>query len=151
AYTVNVTTVNGFGGTITFACPSGLPSLTSCSFNPAQVTVSGNSGSTALSISTTAPTAAPPASNLSGLVTRGGFLALGIVLAGVAGRRRRSWRSAFLLRGMLALAAMLVSCGGSGAPPIVHNPGTPPGTYTVTVSATSGATAHQSTITLVVQ
>jgi hypothetical protein len=150
-YTVNVTTTNGFGGTINFACPSGLPSLTNCSFNPAQVTVSGNSGSTMLSISTTAGTAAPPAGNLSSrLFTSGGFLALGVVLVGaVAGRRRR--KSFFLLLGVLTLAVLLGSCGGGGGTTVVHNPGTPPGSYTVTVSATSGSTTHQTTITLVVQ
>jgi hypothetical protein len=151
-YTVNVTTTNGFGGTINFACPSGLPSLTSCSFNPMQVTVSGNSGSTTLTIATTAPTTTPPGGNLnSGLLTGGGFLALGLALIGIAGKKRGS-KSAFLLLGVLALAAVLGSCGGGGGtPPVVHNPGTPPGTYTVTVSATSGSTTHQSTITLVVQ
>jgi hypothetical protein len=150
-YTVNVTTTNGFGGTINFACPSGLPSLTNCAFNPAQVTVSGNSGSTMLSISTTAGTAAPPAGNLSSrLFTSGGFLALGVVLVGaVAGRRRR--KSFFLLFGVLSLAVLLGSCGGGGGTTVVHNPGTPPGSYTVTVSATSGSTTHQTNITLVVQ
>ncbi|HKF22129.1 MAG TPA: Ig-like domain repeat protein [Candidatus Angelobacter sp.] len=151
SYTVNVTTTNGFGGTINFACPSGLPSLTNCSFNPPQVSVSGNSGSTMLSISTTAGTAAPPAGNLSSrLFTSGGFLALGVVLVGaVAGRRRR--KSFFLLLGILALATLLGSCGGGGGTTVVHNPGTPPGSYTVTVSATSGSTTHQTNITLVVQ
>jgi hypothetical protein len=150
-YTVNVTTTNGFGGTINFACPSGLPSLANCSFTPTAVTVSGNTGSTTLAISTTAPTAAPPGGNLgSRLFTSGGFLALGVVLVGaVAGRRRR--KSFFLLLGVLALAAALGSCGGGGGSTVVHNPGTPPGTYSVTVSATSGGTTHQTTITLVVQ
>jgi photosystem II stability/assembly factor-like uncharacterized protein len=151
SYTVNVTTTGGFSGTINFACPSGLPSLTSCSFNPMQVTVSGNTGSTTLTISTTAPTAAPPAPGLnSGLLTGGGFLALGLALIGIAGKKRGR-KSAFLLLGVLALAATLGSCGGKGTPAVTHNPGTPPGTYTVTVSATSGSTTHQSTITLVVQ
>lgn len=75
---------------------------------------------------------------------------MGVVLVGaVAGRRRR--KSFFLLLGILALATLLGSCGGGGGTTVVHNPGTPPGSYTVTVSATSGSTTHQTNITLVVQ
>jgi hypothetical protein len=150
SYTVNITTTNGFGGTVNFACPSGLPSLTTCSFTPSSVTVSGNSGSSALSISTTAPTAATPAPGLSSRLTGAGLFALGMVLAGLAGRKRRLLQSALMLVVVLGLLVGLSSCGGGGSN-VQHNPGTPAGTYTVTVSATSGTTTHQTTITLVVQ
>ena len=76
---------------------------------------------------------------------------MGVVLAGAVAGRRRSRKSALLLFGTIALIGFLASCGGGSPPPPQHNPGTPPGTYTVTVSATSGATTHQQTITLVVQ
>jgi len=150
SYTVNVTTTDGFAGTINFACPSGLPSLTNCSFNPASVTVNGNTGSSALTISTTAATVAPPVTGLNSRLTGAGFLALGMVLAGLAGRKRRRLQSAMMLVVVLGLLFGLSSCGGGGSN-VQHNPGTPAGTYTVTVSATSGTTTHQSTITLVVQ
>jgi hypothetical protein len=49
-----------------------------------------------------------------------------------------------------------IACGGSGSPsspPIrkAPNPGTPPGTYTVTVTGSSGAQSHNMKLTVVVQ
>src|SRR5262249_32464410 len=114
SYTVNVTTTNCFGGAVNFACSTGLPSLASCSFNPASVIVSGNLTSSALSISTTAPTAASPAPGLGSSLTGGGFLAVGLLLAGLAGRKRRRLQSALMLIAFLGLLAGLSSCGGGG-------------------------------------
>ncbi|HEY6304857.1 MAG TPA: Ig-like domain repeat protein [Candidatus Angelobacter sp.] len=148
AYTINVGALNGFTGTVSFTCTSGLPSLTSCSFNPTSVTTAG---STTLTIATTAPTSTPPATGLgAGLGTTAGFFGL-VLFGGLTARKRaRRWLPAFLLPTVLALCGALVSCGGGG-PPVVHNPGTPPGTSTVTITATSGNTTHTATVTLVVQ
>jgi hypothetical protein len=143
-YAINVAAVNGFAGSVNFSCTSGLPSLTSCSFSPA--TVSGN-GSTTLTISTTAASAAPPATGVnSALGPAVGLFSLVFFGSLAMQKRSRSLRPAFLL-GVLVLAAGLISCGGGGG----HNPGTPPGTSTVTITATSGNTTHTATVTLVVQ
>jgi hypothetical protein len=145
-YTINVAALNGFTGTVSFNCSSGLPSLTTCGFNPA--TVAAN-GSTTLTITTTAPTSAPPASGLSaGLSATLGIFGL-TLFGGLAAGKRRG-RPLFMLLGVLALAAGLISCGGGGTK-VMHNPGTPTGTSTVTITATSGATTHTTTVTLVVQ
>jgi hypothetical protein len=150
-YTINLAPMNGFTGTVGFSCGSGLPALTSCTFNPATVALNGSPASSTLTISTKAPTAAPPANNLgSGLLTGGGFFALALVL-GWTGRKRRHGRVLLLTLGVLAFAAGLVSCGGGGSSPVTRNPGTPTGTFTVTVNATSGNTTHSSNITLTVQ
>jgi hypothetical protein len=53
-----------------------------------------------------------------------------------------------MMLGVLSLSMALISCAGSSTH---HNPGTTAGTYTVTLSATSGSTTHTSTITLMVQ
>jgi hypothetical protein len=146
-YTINVAAVSGFTGTVSFSCTSGLPSLTSCSFSPTTVTASGP---TTLTIATTAPTAAPPATGLSaGLGTTAGFFGL-VLFGGLAARKRaRRWGAAFLLLAMLVVCVALVSCGSK--PTVVHNPGTPTGTSTVTITATAGNTTHNATVTLVVQ
>jgi hypothetical protein len=146
-YTINTTTAAGFAGTVSFTCTTGLPSLTSCSFNPTTVT---NSGSTTLTISTTAPTSAPKSPNLgSSLMKTSGLFALGLVLAGSFAVKKRR-HSLLLLVIVLAMAAALVSCGGGGSS-VTHSPGTPAGTSTVTVTATSGSTTHSATVTLTVQ
>lgn len=148
-YTISITPQGGFNGTINFAC-TGLPALSSCAFNPATLTPSGSPTSTTLTISTTARTTAS-AQPLSGAtlaaITGVGFL--GIVFLGVPARRRRSlrWVGMMLLGSVLAFA---ISCGGSPKPPPTVT-GTPAGSFSVTVTATSGATTHSSVITLNVQ
>jgi hypothetical protein len=66
--------------------------------------------------------------------------------------RRRSWRTMLsILVAMIALGA-LASCGGVGSSGGGDgNAGTSPGTYTVTVTGTSGATIASGTVTLTVQ
>jgi hypothetical protein len=151
-YPISLLNLNGFVGTVNFTCTSGLPSLTACSFNPPSVALNGLGGNTTLTITTTAPTAAPPAPGLgAGLGTTAGFFGL-VLVGGLAVRKRgRRWGAAFLLLTVLSLCGALISCGGGGPPPITHNPGTPPGTSTVTITATSGSTTHTAIVTLVVQ
>jgi hypothetical protein len=51
-----------------------------------------------------------------------------------------------------ALAGGMVACGGGGGsttPP--STAGTPAGTYTITITATSGTTTHQSAVNLTVR
>jgi hypothetical protein len=148
-YTISITPQGGFNGTINFAC-SGLPAFTTCTFNPATLTPSGSAASTTLSIATTARTTAS-AQLVSGttLAAITGFGFLGIVFLGAPSRRRRSLRWAGMLLLGLTLA-FAVSCGGSPKPPPTVT-GTPPGSFSVTVTATSGATTHSSVITLNVQ
>ena len=55
-----------------------------------------------------------------------------------------------------ALALLLVSAGylsgcAGGFPELSKNTGTPAGTYTITVTATSGSDVHSTTVTLIVQ
>ena len=73
----------------------------------------------------------------------------GLVLL-AAGRRRR----ALLFFGLLmAMLVFIPSCGGGGGGSTTPPPsqGTPVGSYTVTVTATSGTLSQSGTFTLVVQ
>jgi hypothetical protein len=149
---VTINSLNGFKGTVTLACSAPLDTETTCVFNPATITTSGNSQ---LLITTTKPTA-----NKS--IGHAGFddkilgVALGALLIGLllpSVRRRRP-----------ALFALLVTCillGSSGCTnldnvaPIVPVSGTPLGTqlFSITTSGTDGVTTtyHNSKLQVTVQ
>ena len=147
--TLTVTGQPGYSGTINFSAAScsGLPHGSTCSFSPAAVT---NSGTTTLTISTTAAHSA----RLEGPAwwTTG----FGVTLAGVfllgSGSRRRTWR---LFLSLIAISCVItiVSCGGGDSHSSGGNsdPGTPVGSSTITVTAINGTLTHTATITLTVQ
>ena len=147
-YNISITPQGGFNGTISFAC-SGLPAKSSCSFNPPTLTPSGSDTSTTLTIATTGQTTASAHTvNVQTMAALTGIGFLGIVFLGVPTRRRRSLRLAGMMFLGLTLAFAIVSCGGHKTTPTI--PGTPPGTFSITVTATSGTTTHSSVITLTV-
>ena len=66
----------------------------------------------------------------------------------LATRRKLRTTAAFGAVAMLALVMLLPACSSSGG---THNPGTPTGPATVTVTATDGTLSHTVTINLNVQ
>jgi hypothetical protein len=68
-------------------------------------------------------------------------------------RLRVSAVGVFGFAALLLLTSYISGCGsaGSGFPVVNNNPGTPAGTFTVTVVGTSGAVQRTTTVTLVVQ
>ena len=148
--TFTVTPQNGFNSSVSFAC-SGLPSEAACSFNPPSVTPSGSAVTSALTVTTTAKSAAlrvPMPSSRPPIYT-----VLFPVLAMIFGiaARRKGLRGLQLLALLLLLtvASGLTSCGGGGSP---GNPGTPLGTSMVSVSASTsgGAVSHAATLTITI-
>ena len=147
---------SGYNGTINFtpsSC-SGLPAESTCSFVPPSVT---GAGFTNVYISTTAPHSAAanairPTLTSPWLAGGLGVTFAGIFLAGLPSKKRRSGT----LLSMLAVVFLLYSggCGGggsSGGPSPFKDPGTPKGSYSITVTATSGNLTHTANFTLVVQ
>lgn len=149
-FAIEISPQHGFNGTVTFSC-SGVPAGANCSFSPASVTPNGKAGSTTLTITTTAGGLAAfavpyrPYGGTSRLpVCAAMLLGIGMVVVGFGKKRRLQPLCLMLLTG--AALSGLVACGGSSTPPPA--PGTPAGTYTITVTATSGTVSHQSAITL---
>jgi hypothetical protein len=152
---VAVSSSTGFTGTITLTC-SGLPTGAACVFAPSSIKSPGTPGTTsaALTVTTTAATAAMLDRPRHGLFARAtalsGFMLFSIVLIGGRGRRRL----APMLLALLTAILLTPGCGGGGSstpPPPPPNPATPAGTYTIMVSASSGATTSTTSFTLFVQ
>jgi len=73
-----------------------------------------------------------------------GVLALAILASLALGRRRQIWLGLGLT---LLLASLWIACGGGGERVVQ---GTPPGTYTLTVTTNSAGLTHNIKLTLIV-
>jgi hypothetical protein len=151
--TVSIAPTFGFNQQVSFAC-SGLPSESSCSFLPATVTPNGqNSATTTLSINTTGPSTATDTGQWPFL--SGGTVLAICLLRPWKKRRQRLWMYSGLLFAIGVCGCGVFSgCGGSSSTQPT-NPGTPPGTYAITISATSGSgttgVTESSTLSLTIQ
>ncbi len=156
-----------FPGSVSLSC-SGAPTTSLCTFSPSSVTPGNSSAAVVMTISTTAssaklfPFGPPPSPPFGG----GGspiFYALWLALPAAYLIRLCSGSKAGLPASLIALfllGLLLASCGGGGSNGGGGGPGgvgtqqqgTQPGTYSITVTGTSGTLSHQasSTVTLIV-
>ena len=149
-YQVQLTPNPVYGTSIALAC-TGLPTASACNFSTNPVSLQGP-GSSTLNITTTArPVVTPAASLLTRHFYAIWLMLPGLTLLGVgvgSGRRRRRALGMFLLCGMFAMLLLLPACSSKNTQAPVS--GTPPGNYTITVTATSGSDTKSQTITLLV-
>lgn len=168
---LSIVGANGFTSAVTFSC-SGQPTNTSCTFNPNTVTpTSGGTVTTSLTVGTTMPGTPYHPMTIPANGGKAPWLYLAMVLllvaavvlrkfafAWVAGptleRRRARAFSLVGAAGLILAAVSLLSisgCGGGSSNNNAVNPGTPSGTTTLVVTATSGSISHSTNITLTVQ
>ena len=142
-YTLQVTPGGGFDQAVSFSC-DGAPSAATCIILPGSVTLDGTNAATATVTVTTNPhSLAPPGADSHTKIPIFGWLAaLGALLCLAAFRRRRA---RLVLAALVLLVAIWTACGGGETRVLL---GTPPGTYTLKVTATSGGLTHQVTLTL---
>lgn len=146
---ITFTPLNGYDGTITFACP-GLPAGVFCTFTPPQMV--GNLENTPMTgtllISTNGPaqvasnTRPLPSSRWGALlaVWSMGLGSVGMLLAGSRRHTRKSRSRLWLIGFGLVLLLMLAGCGFHPADSVSSN-WTPTGTTMATVTATATATS----------
>jgi photosystem II stability/assembly factor-like uncharacterized protein len=156
-FTISATPLTGgFPNSISFSA-SGLPSASSATFTPASVTPGATAATTTLSISTTARGALPPSARRAPRTTPQfalwsfalATILLGLIFFGRNNRHRRFAPATFIAAALL-LAIIIAGCGGGATTPPPPT-GTPAGTSTITVTATSGSLVHTTTVTLTVQ
>jgi hypothetical protein len=150
-YALSLAPAGTFTQPITLTC-TGAPAASTCSVNPASITPSGTTAvSATVTVATTAraqllpvtwlPRAIPPAA-----IWMAAFLVM--VLFAMT-RTHRALRPGAVLAGIVLVVSLsVISCGGG--PGGGGGGGTPPGTYNLTVTATSGNASKTMALSLTV-
>ncbi len=151
-YFVSVNPSQTFGANVTLSCGA-LPTGASCGFNPSSLTFNGpGSQSSTLRLTTTER----PVTTISSLKRRGPVYALWLMVPGMTllglGKSKRRRRHLLGLLGMLTLLGLVMllpACSSTRQQPVVS--GTPAGSYTLTLTATSGTFTQTAGFNLTVQ
>jgi pimeloyl-ACP methyl ester carboxylesterase len=155
-YNLQISPSNGLTGQITLSC-TGAPPLAFCSPSSSSITVNGTASAFTVIVTTTAssgvqlrtPRQSPPAFIDPHRILVCLALALGMYLL-FAPSNRSKLKPALMTLFLFALLMTLTSCGGA-SPPVVGSPGTPTGTFTLTVSGVSGGATRNLSLTLTVK
>jgi len=163
--TITVTPAGGFTGSVALSAsittsPSGIQNPPTLSFGATSpMSITGSAAGTATLTATTSAESgctaqAYPMHRGVPWYTSGGAALACLLLFGIRARRRRWLTMLGLLALLVAFSGGTLACGGGGGGSTcdtAENPGTLTGTYTVTVTGTSGTTTGQGTITLIVE
>jgi subtilase family serine protease len=150
--TITVDPSNGFTGTVDLTCtpPTSASSGVGCTISPASVTVTASSATATVTVTTTAPQAVSSESAWVKFGWTSTLFFAGVLILAMPSRR---FKPRLLFFGVLVLLAAGAACGGSGSSntPQPKNPGTPKGSYTITVTGTSGSLSNQANVSVTVQ
>lgn len=154
-YTVTLTPTGNIPQSVSVACGAGLPTGTTCTATTNPIpNLSNGKASTDLVINTTARVTTTTRLWRGGplyaiWLPLSGLALLGVGIGRKASRQRRVLMGV-LLGGVFSMVLFQAACGSKHS--TTTTTGTPAGTYTVTVNATSGTNGvHSTVVTLVVQ
>jgi hypothetical protein len=148
-----------FSGTVNLGCAI-TPAVTlgpTCSLSSSSEQISGTTvQSVAVKVGTTAPSTTAMLSPIGlppGSLPWGWTLLCTMMLVGFSWLALQSRKRALVLVAPVLMLTMLswVACGGSGSSSSHNTQGTPAGTYTGSVTATSGNLTHSTAFTVTVQ
>lgn len=148
---VNLASLWGFNGSVALACATSTSDF-SCTVTPASQTLNG------VTTASLTITAVKPGTNTSALARPafgshlaprlGAAFALSVAL--FVPLRRRPWKATACIL-LVALALVVPGCGSKSTSPPPPNPNnTPPGTYSILVTATAGSIVHNAKIAVLV-
>jgi hypothetical protein len=143
--TVSASGINSFTGTVSITCAlQATMTYSTCTLSTSTLTPGGTGAQ--LTVATTAPSAALRLPNRPRWFLPGaGVLLFAWILLLIAAGKHRRVKLAFGLLVFAMLAAGFVACGGGSSTTSQSSPGTPTGSYTVTVTGTS--TINSATVT----
>jgi hypothetical protein len=152
-YQLTFTSVGGpFASQVSLTC-NDAPATTTCTISPA--TVAAGSSSAAVTVTVTTTGAAAQRSTLAlWILPVPSFLFFGLVSAGAGRknvrRKKLGWRFVFLVL-LIGISLFALACGNGSPAPKTVTTGTPAGTDTLLITATSGSLTHTLPLTLTVQ
>lgn len=151
-YTVTVTPTGPIPASVSLGSCSGLPAGAACSFSGNPIPNLNNLAQSRVLKITTAPRVTTPASLFhKGSVFYAFWLPVsGLAFVGAGVTRKRRWLAATFVVCMLAFTILQAGCGSSSSNSQTTT-GTPAGTYTVTMDATSGSAKRSTSVILTVQ
>jgi hypothetical protein len=154
-FNLNVTPEGSFSGTVTLACTIA-PAVTPAPTCTVPSSVSVKAGAVSPVQATVSTTAAMTTGTLSNPGLQPGAMpfewsAMLLVPGLVLLRNRRRLQALATSSAVLSMILLFVGCGGGGSGSSHSTLGTPSGTYTVKVTATSGSLQQSTTLTVVVQ
>ena len=157
SFTLNLEPLNDSSGTFTFACAS-LPANSSCTFNPASEVVSANvTGTVTVKIATGLSSTSAQSDRYRRPIFARELFSLRLVSSCFRSHSTAGDAGLFLAATILFTLFGVASCagagggGGGGVPPSEStSDNTPPGTYSIFVTATANGLSHQIKLTLTV-
>jgi hypothetical protein len=141
-FDVAIAGLGGFTTPVAVTCSSPTTQGVNCTLSATSVKPSSTVTLTVTTLGPSGSLAPFPATESRGLLYAAWISVPGLALVGFCcgGRNRKKTALRFCVYSLLLLlVAFELACGGSSGP---KNPGTPPGTYTVSVDATAGAVQH---------